>query len=96
MGYRKIENDSEVASNYSIVKEKEDDPYPVTIFGLGKPISSNKISHYLNPQFYHYLETYKNIKKYGLPYDNWFKAPHWLLNLIDKFDAITEEYNHYK
>jgi hypothetical protein len=96
IGYRKLESDNEVPQNYSLVKEKKDDPYPITVFGLSKPITSNKISHYLNPQFYHYLEIFKNIKKYGLPYNNFFDAPPWLLNLIEKFDTITEEYNRYK
>jgi hypothetical protein len=96
VGYRKLESDNEVPTNYSLLKEKEDEPYPITIFGISKPISSNKISHYLNPEFYYYLEIFKNIKRYGLPYDNFLNAPHWLLNLIDRFDSITEEYNRYK
>jgi hypothetical protein len=95
-GYRKLESDNEVPADHSLLKEKEDDPYPITIFGLNKPISSNKISKYLNEEFYHYLNIYKNTKKFGLPYDNWFYAPHWLLNLIDRFDDINEEYNRYK
>jgi hypothetical protein len=66
------------------------------IFGLNKPISSNKISNYLNFNFYHYLTIYKNIKNYGLPYNNWLDAPKWVLDLIDRFDAVTEEYNRYK
>jgi hypothetical protein len=96
VGYRKLESDSEVPSDYSILKEKQDDPYPITVFGLSKPLSSNKISKYLNSEFYHYLAIYKNIKKFGLPYDNYFLAPHWLLNLIDKFDDINKEYDRYK
>jgi hypothetical protein len=93
-GYRKIESDNEIPSDYSTLKD--DDPYPITVFGLTKPISSNKISQYLNSEFYHYLTIYKNTKSYGLPYDNWLNAPRWLLNLIDKFDTINEEYNRYK
>jgi hypothetical protein len=96
VGYRKIDSDSEVPSDYSVLKEKEDEPYPINIFGLNKPISSNKISHYLNTKFYHYLKIYKNIKNYGLPYKTFFDAPYWLLDLIERFDAITEEYNRYK
>jgi hypothetical protein len=96
VGYRKLESDSEVPENHSLLKEAEDDPYPITVFGLNKTISSNKISHYLNSTFYHYLTIYKNIKNYGLPYDSWLNAPHWLLNLINKFDDINEEYNRYK
>jgi hypothetical protein len=68
----------------------------LTIFGIDKPISSNKIHKYLNEEFYHYLTIYKNIKNYGLPYINWFFAPEWLLNLIDFFDDIKEEYIRYK
>jgi hypothetical protein len=83
-------------TGYSLVKEKEDDPYPITVFGLSKPISSGKISKYLNPEFYHYLKIYKNVKNYGLPYNTWLNAPHWLLDLTDRFDAIVEEYNRYK
>jgi hypothetical protein len=95
IGYKKIESDNEVPADYSILKDNND-PYPITVFGLNKPISSNKISQYLNSEFYHYLNIYKNIKKFGLPYDNWLNAPHWLLNLVDKFDDINEEYNRYK
>jgi hypothetical protein len=96
VGYRKIESDNEVPQDYSLLKEKEDDPYPINIFGLSKPISSNKISQYFNPEFYHYLNIYKNTKKFGLPYDNWLDAPHWLLHLVNTFDDITEEYTRYK
>jgi hypothetical protein len=95
-GYRKLESDSEVPENYSLLREQEDDPYPITVFGLSKPVSSNKVSQYLNSTFYHYLAIYKNIKNYGLPYDNWFNAPSWLLDLVDRFDSISEEYNRYK
>jgi hypothetical protein len=94
MGYRKLESENEVPSDYSTVKE--DDPYPITVFGLNRPISSNKISLYLNSEFYHYVNIYKNTKKFGLPYDNWLDAPRWLLNLIDRFDSVTEEYTRYK
>jgi hypothetical protein len=95
MGYRKIENDSEIPQNYSLLKEKEDDPYPITVFGLNKPISSNKLSKYLTPEFYYYVGIYKNIKNYGLPY-NWLFAPRWLLDLVDRFDDISDEYEKYK
>jgi hypothetical protein len=94
-GYRKIESDNEVPQNYSLLKD-DDDPYPVSVFGISKPIPSNKIGKYLNSEFYHYLEIYKNIKNYGLPYKSFLDAPKWLLNLIDRFDTITEEYNRYK
>jgi hypothetical protein len=90
MGYRKIESDADVPPNYSTLKD--DDPYPISVFGLSKPISSNKINNYLTPEFYHYLNIYKNTKSFGLPYDSWFDAPKWLLNLIDKFDAVRDEY----
>jgi hypothetical protein len=90
VGYRKIESNSDIPPNYSTLKD--DDPYPITVFGLSKPISSNKINNYLTTEFYHYLQIYKNTKSFGLPYDNWFDAPHWLLDLIDKFDTINDEY----
>jgi hypothetical protein len=94
IGYRKIESDTEIPSDYSALKE--DDLYPITVFGLNKPVSSNKIGNYLNSEFYHYFKIYKNTKNYGLPYKNWLDAPYWLLDLIDKFDSITEEYTRYK
>jgi hypothetical protein len=94
IGYKKIESDTETPADYSTVKD--DDPYPIIVFGLNKPVSSNKIGRYLNSEFYHYLKIYKNIKNYGLPYDNWLNAPKWILDLIDKFDSVTEEYNRYK
>jgi hypothetical protein len=92
MGYRRIEADSETPANYSLLT---DDPYPITIFGLTKPISSNKISKYLTPEFYHYAEIYKNVKNYGLPW-NWLTAPRWLLEMINQFDDISDEYYKYK
>jgi hypothetical protein len=93
-GYKKIESGADVPQNYSLLKE--DDPYPVTVFGLQRPVSSNKIPGYLTSEFYHYLTVYKNVKRYGLPYDTWLDAPNWLLDLVDRFDAVTEEYNRYK
>jgi hypothetical protein len=39
---------------------------------------------------------YKNIKNYGLPFSSWYDAPHWLLDLVDTFDDIKEEYIRYK
>ncbi|MDR0720515.1 MAG: EcoRV family type II restriction endonuclease [Treponema sp.] len=93
-GYRKIESDNDMPPDYSAVKD--DDPYPVTVFGLTKPVSSNKIGGFLNDTFYHYLRIYKNTKNHGLPYKSWFDAPHWLLDLIDRFDAVAEEYARYK
>lgn len=94
MGYKKLEGDTDVPQNYSLLKE--DDPYPVTVFGLHKPVSSSKIPRYLTTGFYHYLTIYKNVKRYGLPYDTWLDAPNWLMDLLDRFDAVTEEYNRYK
>jgi hypothetical protein len=97
VGYRKLESDSEVPSDYSLLKEKQDDPYPITVFGLSKPLSSNKIGKYLNPEFYHYLNIYKNIKKFGLPFKGtWLDNPTWILTLINLFDDINEEYDRYK
>jgi hypothetical protein len=66
------------------------------VFGLENPVSSGKIGRYLTGKFYHYLELYKNIKRYGLPYRNWLDAPRWLLKLVDRFDDVSEEYNRYK
>jgi hypothetical protein len=68
----------------------------LTVFGIDKPISSNKIHKYLNEEFYHYLTIYKNIKNYGLPFKSWYDSPSWLLNLVDIFDDIKEEYIRYK
>jgi hypothetical protein len=97
VGYRKVESDSEVPTDYSLLKEKEDDPYPINIFGLSKPLSSNKISNYLNTEFYHYLNIYKNIKSFGLPFkDTWLDNPKWVLTLVHLFDDINEEYDRYK
>jgi hypothetical protein len=96
IGFRKLESDEETPPDYSVFKEQEDDPYPISVFGLSKPISSNKISRYLNSEFYHYLTIYKNVKSFGLPYNNWLDAPKWLLSLIDKFDSVQEEYSRYK
>jgi hypothetical protein len=96
MGYRKLESDNEVPSNYSVLKEREDDPYPIAVFGLSKPVSSNKISNYLNSEFYHYLTIYKNIKSFGLPYSSWLESPKWVLALYHAFTDIEAEYSRYK
>jgi hypothetical protein len=66
------------------------------VFGISKPIPSNKIGTYLNDSFYYYLNIYKNIKRFGLPYDNWTLSPKWLLKMIDVFDEIQNEYERYK
>jgi hypothetical protein len=95
MGYRKAESD-EAPQNYSLLNEKEDDPYPVTVFGLNNPLSSNRISKYLTPEFYYYINIYRNIKSFGLPYNNWIDSPKWLLDLINRFDDISEEFQRYK
>jgi hypothetical protein len=96
-GYRKLESDSEVPENYSLLREREDDPYPITVFGLSKPVSSNKVSQYLNSTFYHYLTIYKNIKSFGLPFKGtWLDNPKWVLTLVHLFDDINEEYNRNK
>jgi hypothetical protein len=95
-GYRRFESGGDVPQNYSVLREKEDDPYPVTVFGMAGPVSSGKLSNYLNGEFYHYLTIYKNIKNYGLPYASWLDCPAWLLDLVGKFDGINEEYSRYK
>jgi hypothetical protein len=94
-GYRKIESGAGTPADCSLLKEK-DDPYPVTVFGLAKPISSGKIGNYLTGEFYHYLKIYRNVKNYGLPYKSWFDAPRWLLDLADRFDGVNGEYGRYK
>jgi hypothetical protein len=94
IGYKKITDGTSVPRNHSVLKD--DDPYPITVFGLDKPLSSNKIGNYLNGTFYHYLMIYKNIKRHGLPYKNWLDAPYWLLDLVDKFDGVSEEYARYR
>lgn len=93
VGHRKIESDDDVPQNHSLLKD--DDPYPIVVFGIKKPVPSTKIGKYLNSEFFHYLSIYKNVKNYGLPYKTFLDAPQWLLDLIDKFDAVTEEYNRY-
>jgi hypothetical protein len=94
VGYRKIESDNEVPQNYSLI---DNDPYPITIFGLSKPISSNKISNYLNENFYYYLDIYINIKSFGLPFKGtWLDNPKWIIKLVSIFDDISEEYDRYK
>jgi hypothetical protein len=94
IGYRRVESDTEVPPNYS--EFKADDPYPVIVFGLSKPISSHRIHEYLTPGFYHYLGIYRNVKNYGLPFTNWLDAPRWVLTLIDRFDDVSEEYERHK
>jgi hypothetical protein len=94
MGYRKIESDNDIPPDYSTLKD--DDPYPINIFGLSKPISSKKIDDCLTTDFYHYLNIYKNTKQFGLPYHSWIDAPKWLLTLFHSFTDIENEYERYK
>jgi hypothetical protein len=96
MGYRRLESGTEVPHNYSLLKEKEEDPYPITVFGISKPLSSNRISSYLTQEFYYYVGIYRNIKSFGLPYRSWLDSPQWLLDLMNRFDDIHEEYERYK
>jgi hypothetical protein len=91
IGYRKVESDEETPGGFFALK-KDDDPYPIMVFGVVNPIPSNKIGKYLTAEFYYYLKIYKNVKNYGLPYQNWLDAPRWVLELVDKFDSVTAEY----
>jgi hypothetical protein len=95
MGYNRIEGGDDVPQGHSSLEE-HDDPYPVVVFGLNKPLSSGRIGNYLTGEFYHYVKLYRRVKNYGLPYRTWLDAPHWLLDLIDRFDGINEEYKRYK
>jgi hypothetical protein len=90
-GYRRIEGEDETPGGHSTLKSDED-PYPIMIRGIEKPIPSNKIGKYLTSDFYYYLRIYKNVKNYGLPYQSWLDAPRWMLDLVDKFDSVTEEF----
>jgi hypothetical protein len=51
----------------------------------------------LNSEFYYYLNIYKNIKSFGLPFkDTWLDNPKWVLDLVHLFDDINEEWIKYK
>jgi hypothetical protein len=92
MGYRRIEND-DISSEYNTIDTKEEDePYPIEIFGESKRIQIKKIGTYLDNEFYYYINIYKNIKSFGLPYTNWIDSPNWITELVHMFDEIEKEY----
>jgi hypothetical protein len=93
MGYKKVDSD-DIPAGYEAVKFSE--PYPVSIFGERKPIADTSIGKYLNTEFYYYLNIYRNIKLFGLPYKSWLDCPRWLLYLLHLFDDIEKEYEKYK
>jgi hypothetical protein len=94
MGYRRLDDD-EGGKNIK-TSDTDNEPFPVIVFGLNKPVSSNKIGKYLTGSFYYYLDIYKNINRFGLPFDKWTDSPQWLLKLVDMFDEIKDEYGAYK
>jgi hypothetical protein len=95
LGYRQFEKDKkDIPTGYKVTSKN--DPYPVEVFSE-KTIPDTKIGEYLNSEFYYYLNIYKNIKSFGLPYPNsWLDNPHWLLSLVFLFDDIGIEYEKYK
>jgi hypothetical protein len=95
MGYRRLENDDgkDVATDDGV---DIDEPFPVMVFGLSKPIPSNKIGKYLTDSFFYYLNIYKNINRFGLPFDQWTDSPKWLLDMVHWFDDIKNEYEGHK
>ena len=92
LGYRKFEN-SDIPKGYNLTTI--DDVYPVEIFNE-KTIPDNKIGKYINDEFNYYLNIYKNINQFGLPYKNFLDAPLWVLSLYHLFKDIENEYEIYR
>ena len=90
MGYRKLEN-SDIPVGYKATVKN--DPYPLEIFNE-KTISDSQLSKYINSEFNYYLNIYKNINQFGLPY-NFIDTPQWLLTLCHLFKDIEKEYEIY-
>ena len=72
--------------------EGGDDPYPVVIAGIGKPIPSNKVEDYLGEEFEYYYGIYKRHKHLGAPYPGgWTEYPDWYCQLVITFDQVFED-----
>jgi hypothetical protein len=68
-----------------------DDPYPVIVEGMAKPISSTKIEEYVNYEFWYYYQFYNNSKRCGPPFPGgWIDWPAWIPQLLAAFDRILE------
>jgi len=94
LGYRKLDT-REIPSGYKSASAKNDDVYPISIFGEEKPIPNNKLGKYINDEFNFYNDIYNNVIDFGLPYENWVDAPHWVLDLHKMFKRVDEEYQSY-
>jgi hypothetical protein len=68
-----------------------DDPFPVTVPGEKKPVSSAKIGDYVNAELYHYWQFYTNTKHAGSPYSGgWLSFPEWIPQLLAFFDNAVD------
>jgi hypothetical protein len=91
MGYRKLETE-DIPLNHNSTTPS--DPYPISLSD-GKIIPDNKISKYLNDDFFYYINIYENIKEFGIPYKNWIEAPHWLLDMYKRLKQKEKQYENY-
>jgi len=71
--------------------ESIDDPWPITLPGEEKPISSSKIGGYINEDFGYYYQFYTKTKHAGAPLSGgWTEWPAWIPQLISYFDNAIE------
>jgi len=67
------------------------EPFPITLPGEEKSISSKKIEEYLSNDFFYYYDIYIKQKHHGKPFDGgWTELPEWYLQLVIHFDNAIE------
>jgi len=98
MGYRRVEeaDAKPISQNKANNAYAINEPHPVSVFGVERPISEKKIGKYLTDDVFYYINIYENICNFGLPYDNWLSAPAWLLDMYKMFKLIEKEYEVYQ
>jgi hypothetical protein len=77
-------------------EESEGEAFPVTLPGVEKILSSNKLKQYDTPELTYYFGVYCNTNRYGLPFSNWTETPVWLLRLMAAFDAAIRDCTEYR
>ena len=64
--------------------------------GEANAVPSNKVSDFVDSDFYYYYDFYAGFKCAGPPWAcGWLDWPPWTLQLINNFDAVIEEMKRY-
>jgi len=59
--------------------------------GEDKPLASDKISGYVDAEFFYYYRFYANSKHCGPPFaGGWAQWPQWVCQLLCHFDNVVD------